>query len=95
MDEVEENSKNPTIVIRGKVEAPHYFILKYRNEAERTRFSTEVMRLIKKYELKDFHVEEKKAFLQNRIIYNMHTISEGSQVNSLEVEKAFLKHLRD
>lgn len=95
MTEIEENSKNPTIVTKGKVEAPHYFLIKYKNEDERIKFSDAIIRLVKRHELKDYHIEEKKAFIKNRILYNMRTINEGSELNEEELEKEFAKYIKE
>ncbi len=95
MAEIEENPNNPTITQVGKVEAPYYFLIKYRSEAERVYFSSLIMKLIRHHELKDFHVEEKKAFIQSRVLYNMHTLTTSPNISYEELEKKFVSFLKN
>lgn len=92
MNNIEENPKNPTIAVIKKVNSPNHFLIKYKTEDERVKFSAMVLEIVKKHEVKDFHVEEKKAFVQNRILYNMHTIAQGNQFDIETLEKNFLEY---
>lgn len=90
--EIEDNKKNPTIVFGKKIDSPNYFLIKYKSEEERKKFSQIVIDIVKTHEIRDFHVEEKKAFVQNRILYNMHTIAIGNRINFPDTERVFLRH---
>lgn len=87
---MEENSRNPTISVVAKKESPNYFIIKYRNDEIRKRYAEMIMHIIKKHEITDFHVEEKKAFMRNRILYNMKTIGVGENIIIYNLEREFL-----
>jgi hypothetical protein len=71
--------------------APHHFIIKYKSHEERIKLVDVVMKLIRVHELSDYQVEEKIAFIQNKIIYNNHTLEKGNNILFEEVEKEFFK----
>jgi len=92
MEISEENKNNPTIAKAIKVNCPHYFIIKYKSEAQRIKFSDILMHFVKKYELKDFHIEEKKAFLETKVFYNYHTLVDENMHSIENIEERFLEH---
>jgi len=91
----EDNPNNPSIASKGSINPTYYFIIKYRSESERIYLSTLVMKMIDNHEIKDFHVEEKKAFVESRILFNMKTLSTNSEVTYQELESEFVKRLRE
>lgn len=79
-----ENNKNQKTVA-------NYFLIKYKSEETRKKFAEYVLQIIKKHEIRDFHVEEKYAFEEERIMYNMRTIGSGKFSFEL-LEYQFLKY---
>jgi len=71
---------------------PNYFKIKYLTEVDRKNFAEMVIRLITIHELKNFQIEEKKAFLKNKIYYNIHTLVSGNKFTFEELEKNFLEY---
>ncbi|MCA9495475.1 MAG: hypothetical protein KC589_00915 [Nanoarchaeota archaeon] len=92
MEVGEENPKNPTIVSKGRADAKHYFVIKYKTKEEKESMSEKVLRLVKYHELNDFHIEEKPAYTETKVRYNYHTIVRGSDFTQEELEREFLKH---
>jgi len=90
----EDNCKNPSIARVAKITCPHYFLIKYQTEDERITFAKMVMNLVKKYELKDFHLEEKKAFVETKVFYNYHTLEKGKVTSPESFEENFLKFFK-
>jgi len=90
--EGEENTHNPTIAKVPKVTVTNHFLIKYKNEEERVAYSDLIIQLAKNHELKDFHIEEKEAFQNVRVLYNMHTVLEEGEFNYGKLEKEFLKY---
>jgi hypothetical protein len=88
---MEENTHNPTIAKVPVKECANYFLIKYKNEEERVAYSDLIIRLAKNHELKDFHIEEKEAFKDSRVLYNMHTVLGSGEFNYDKLEKEFLK----
>lgn len=93
--EIEENPNNPTITEVQKIKCPHHFLIKYKSEAERVYFSNLIISIVKKFEIKDFHIEEKKAFMQTKIFYNMHTLTVTPNIKYEELEKTFLQYFEE
>lgn len=83
----QDSSNNKEI----KKNITNHFLIKYKSEQTRKKFAEYILILIKKHELKDFHVEEKYAFEEERIIYNSHTLGSGSFSFEL-LEYQFLKY---
>ncbi len=92
--EFPENDKNPTIRDPEPKSIAHTFLIKYENEEQRRHFADLVMHLIKKHELQDFHVEEKPAAINFRVIYNLRTITNNPQCNFDSLNTEFVKHFR-
>lgn len=69
---------------------PHNFIVKYRSNDERVKLSDLVMRLLRKHEIHNFQIEEVRAFLMNKIIYNKHTVAKGNNINFDDLEEDFM-----
>ncbi len=88
----EDNPNNPTLKEAPKVKLTHHFLIKYKTESQRKKISNLVISFIKKHELTDFHVEEKKAFVQERILYNMHTLKLDSNFSYEDLEEELLKY---
>lgn len=75
-------------------EPPEHFIIKYENEDQRKYLVDKVLELVKQFELTDFHIEEQKAFQKVRIIYNTHTLAQGTDFTFEEIKHEFLKYFR-
>ncbi len=71
--------------------AAYHFIIKYKTHEERIKLLEIIMKLIRVHELSDYQIEEKLAFLQNKIIFNKHTLERGNNILFEEVEREFLK----
>jgi len=91
----EENYRNPTIAVVTKRESPNHFIIRYRTDEIRKKYAEMIMHIIRKHEVTNFHVEEKKAFMRNRILYNMKTIGSGENITPFELEKEFVKYFEN
>jgi hypothetical protein len=89
---LEENPKNPTISDVKEKPSENYFILKYKNENDRKYMVENILKIVRKHEIYDFHIEEKKAYKENRIIYNYHTLVFGIDWDFDQLEKEFLKY---
>ena len=74
-----------------KKETSNFFLIKYKSEETRKRFADYILKLIKKHEILDFHVEEKYAFEEERIIYNGHTLV-SKEFSFEKLEYQFLKY---
>lgn len=72
----------------------HHFIIKYNLEIQRVKFASIIIRLIKEFELKDFHVEEIKAFVDTRIFYNSHTLVTGDNFSYDLIEKELGRYVK-
>lgn len=75
----------------NKKDASNVFLVKYKSEVNRIKFSSYVLKLVKKHEILDFRVEEKYAFEEERIIYNGHTLASGDFTFE-KLEYQFLKY---
>lgn len=93
MESVEDNKRNPHIVTAQKIVDHHHFIIKYNSEDVRERFVNLVKSLIKMYELKDFYVEERKAFLNNRILYNQKTLTNDINISTEQLLNKFERYV--
>ena len=90
---MEENKYNSSISSRiNKIE--HHFIIKYDTKQTKDEYVELILKLIKKHEIKDYHIEEKKAFLKPKLKYNLHTISKNSKINIIDLDKEFLKYFQ-
>lgn len=90
--EIENNPNNPTITVKGKMVCANHFLIKYKNNEERVSMAEKVLKLVKYHELDDFHIEEKPAFQETKIMYNSHTIVKGASFSQEELERNFLKY---
>lgn len=70
----------------------HYFLIKYETEAQRRKLSELVIKLVKKFEISDFHIEEKEAFKTVRVMYNNHTLLVGDDATYEELVDEFLQY---
>ncbi|MFW5705321.1 MAG: hypothetical protein ACOCXG_05790 [Nanoarchaeota archaeon] len=93
MVQTEVNERNPTIEIAPKKRIAHDFLIKYENEEQRIKFSDMVIELIKKHELKEFHVDEIKAFQTPKIKYNDITLVEGNDFSFEDLDNSFQSKL--
>lgn len=89
---IEENINNPTISSYEKINITHHFVIKYNSEKIRKKFAKYIIDLIREFEIKNFHIEEKKAFIQSRIIYNNHTLISNFSSSEELFKKNFLKY---
>lgn len=89
--DAEENPRNPELSEYRVKESLNHFLIKYSNEEERLFLSESIIKLIQKHELTDFHVEEKKAFLDTRIMYNQVTLVKGVKFSFQDLDREFLK----
>ena len=92
---MEENAHNPTIVKFKSKKVGNYFLIKYNNEQEREAYSDLVLRLAKNYELKDFHVEEKHAYQESRVLYNFHEVLKHGIFSYEKLERGFLRYFEN
>lgn len=74
---------------------PHNFIVRYRDNDERMKLSSLVMRLIQKHEISNFQIFEESAFLQNKIIYNKQNIVSGNNIDFDDLEEKFMLVFQD
>lgn len=89
--DLEENPRNPELA-KYKVKASlNHFLIKYANEDERKFLADLVVKVIQKHELTDFHVEEQKAYLDTRILYNFVTIVRGVNFSFEDLDREFMK----
>lgn len=93
MNDVEDNSRNPTIQHFENLKVRHHFIIKYKTNEDRVRFIEGILKLIKEHEIKDYFIEEKKAFMKNRIMYNHKTLIDGNEFSFSQIDKEFCKYL--
>ena len=70
----------------------NYFLIKYRSEEERLAFSDLVLKIVKDFEIKDFHIEEREAYMQPRILYNMHTLITSIDEPYEKLKAEFIKY---
>ncbi|MDA3856087.1 MAG: hypothetical protein PF569_07555 [Candidatus Woesearchaeota archaeon] len=93
MNDVEDNPNNPTILSGEKLNVRHHFIIKYKTEEDRIKFIEKVLKLIKDHEIRDYFIEEKKAFMKNRILYNHKTLINGNEFSFSQIDQEFCKYL--
>lgn len=91
MKDIEENPKNPEITITKYRASPNHFLIKYKNEENRKKFAEIVMKFVQKHEIKDFHIEEKQAYEEERILFNLRTVNLGNDIDYKIFEKEVLK----
>ncbi len=89
--DIEENPNNPEIQPVKKINIIHHFIIKYESDNIRRHFANLVNKLIKKHELKNFHVEEKPAYVESKIKYNLHTLTTNPNESFEKLDKIFIQ----
>ncbi len=89
---MDENTHNPTIVKHRTKYSKNYFLIKYKSEEQRKKYSDLVLKLIRKHEIKDYHIGEEEAFQEPRVLYNYKTVLKDDQFDYLLLQKEFLKH---
>lgn len=90
----EENPTNPTFSPVKLLKPEYHFLIKYVSDEDRRIMAEIVLKIIRMHEILDFHVEEKKAFIENRITYNEHTIALGKNMSFESVEAEFSKYMK-
>lgn len=93
MTDFEDNNHNPTILRGETMNVRHHFIIKYKIETDRVNFIEKVLKLIKEHEIRDYFIEEKRAFMRNRIIYNHKTLIDGNEFTFHQLDDEFCKYL--
>jgi len=91
--DIEENKHNPTFKNPNKISDPNHFIIKYKNEDIRKRYAQILNKIIQKHEIYNFHIEEKEAYIDNKIIYNGHTLTKKENITFEEFNNIFTKYL--
>lgn len=72
----------------------HHFLIRYIDEKQKNKMVELVLKLIKNLEIGDFYIEESKAYKENKIKYNYHTIvSDKIGFKYDLIEKNILKFL--
>ena len=89
----EENPNHPTISYSESLNVRHHFIIKYKTEDDRKFYVENILKLIREHEIRDYFIEEKKAFMRNRILYNHNTLLYGTEFSFPELNKEFSKYL--
>ena len=78
----------------NKVVTPYHLVIKYHTEEQRNHLSDMVLRLVRDFELTDFHIEEIQAFTEARILYNNHTLVVGDSFSYDTLRKKFKEFLK-
>lgn len=95
MKDIEENPKNPAITSPKYIKSPNHFIIKYKTEENRKKFAEMAMKFVRQHEIKDFHIEEKYAYEEERILFNMKTVNLGEDFDYSSFEKEIMKSLKN
>jgi len=90
---IEENKHNPTVEKPKKICDPNHFIIKFKTEEIRKKYAILINKLIQKHEIYNFHIEEKEAYIESKIIYNGHTLTKKEDINFEGLDKIFTKVL--
>jgi hypothetical protein len=72
---------------------PHIFKIKHSGDEQRDAYAKLVLELVRKYQLKEFYIDEDLAYKEPRISYNAHTLGKGDKITYEEIEKKFVDYL--
>lgn len=89
---MDENTHNPTIVRPNIIYSKNYFLIKYKSEVQRKKYSDLVLKLVRKFEIKDYHIGEEEAFQEPRVLYNCKTVLKDDQFDFSILQKEFLRY---
>jgi MinD-like ATPase involved in chromosome partitioning or flagellar assembly len=70
--------------VRSHIDSKNYFLIKYSDDKFRKEAIDIILKLINKYEIFDFHIEEKEAFKESKVFYNYHTLFTKENINNKE-----------